>query len=93
MTNAQTYNFDEVNTEDTPQIIMSGHKYRLVYPTVEDIEKIQELKTDEERTNAMYGFLKPEGDSPVFAEVIKKQDIRVLKKFADMMKKEFGVEG
>lgn len=93
MTNAQTYNFDEINQEETPVIIMQGHRYRLKYPTVEDIEKIQELKTDQERTDAMYGFLIPEGDSPTFAEIIKRQDIRVLKKFADMMKKEFGVEG
>lgn len=92
MTNkAQNYNFDEIDVNDTPLITMGGHQYRLRYPTVEDIEKIQDLKTDEERTDAMYDFLVPEGDSPAFKETLKKQDIRVLKRFSEMMKTEFGV--
>lgn len=91
MTN--NYNFDEINTEDRPEIIMSGHKYRLRYPTVEDIENVQKLKTDEERLKALYSYIEQqEGEETPFEEVLRKQDIRVLKKFGDMIKKEFGLE-
>ena len=94
MTNtAQTYNFDEINAEDRPKIVMGGHNYELWYPTVEDIERVQELKTDEERTKALYSFIHPaEGEEMPFEKILKKQDIRVFKKFSEMIRKEFGVE-
>lgn len=94
MTNtAQTYDFDVINEEERPKIIMGGHHYELHHPTVEDIEIVQDLKTDDERTKALYGFIHPaEGEDTPFEEILKKQDIRVFKKFGEMIRKEFGVE-
>lgn len=86
------YNFDEIN-QDSPEIIMGGQKYTLRYPTVEDIEKIQELKTDEERTKAVYNFVETtEEGQPPFETALKKQSIKVMIAFTEMIKKEFGVE-
>lgn len=91
MSNKQ-YNFDEVK-EESPTIIMGGETYTLVYPTLEDIEKIQSLKTDEERTNAVYEFVqKTDEKQPDFKEVLRKQSVKVLVAFTNMIKDEFGVE-
>lgn len=90
---ANEYNFDVVDQNDKPQIVMGGHKYQLRYPTVEDIEDIQKLKTDEERQEVLYGFIEPrDGETVPFKDVLRKQDIRVFRKFSEMVKKEFGVE-
>jgi hypothetical protein len=86
------YNFDEIKDE-SPTIIMGGYTYKLVYPTVEDVEKIQSYKTDEEKTNAVYGFVeKTQQSDPDFKTTLFKQNIKVLKAFTDMIKDEFGVE-
>jgi hypothetical protein len=94
MTNTSpTYNFDEIDQNDRPKIVMGGHRFRLRYPTVEDIESVQKLETDEQKTEALYSFIeRDEGEETEFKEVIKKQDIRVFKRFSEMIKKEFGVE-
>lgn len=87
------YNFDEAAQEDSPTIIMGGQNYKLRYPTVEEIEGLQKLKTDEERADAIYGFVeKTSPDQPDFKDVLQKQSIRVLKAFTAMIKTEFGVE-
>lgn len=89
----QEYNFDNDVDNDSPTIIMGGETFKLVYPTLEEIEKIQALKTDEERTDAVYGFVeKTKDDQPEFRDVLQKQSIKVLKAFTDVIKKEFGVE-
>jgi hypothetical protein len=88
----KNYNFDEVNDE-SPTIILGGENYKLVYPTLEEIEKIQALKTDEERTDAVYQFIhKTDEKQPEFRDVLKKQSIKVLIAFTEMIKTEFGVE-
>lgn len=90
---SKDYNFDEI-TSDGPTIIMGGQTYKLVYPTVEEVERVQGLKTDEERNDAVYGYVvKTTEDQPEFRETLKKQSIKVLIAFTDMIKREFGVEG
>lgn len=90
---SNNYNFDEVDQEDRPTIVMGGLNYKLRYPTVEEVEKLQNLKTDEERTAALYSFIEAEDEKQEkFESIIKKQDIRVFRKFSDMIKTEFGVE-
>jgi len=90
---SKDYNFDEISEQDGPTVKMGGHTYKLVYPTVEDIEKIQGLKTDQEQTDAIYAFLKPESaDAPPFKDVIRKANVKVIKAFSEMVKAEFGVE-
>jgi len=89
---SNNYNFDEIKS-DSPTIILGGHTYKLVYPTVEEVERIQELKTDEEKTKAVYNFVQKTNDAdPTFEDVLKSQNIKVLQAFADMIKTEFGVE-
>ena len=89
---SNNYNFDEIQDE-SPEIILGGQKYQLKYPTIEELEKIQELKTDEERTDAIYSFVqKTEEKQPEFRDVLKKSNIKVMIAFTNMIKKEFGVE-
>ncbi len=91
MTNS--YDFDKTAKEERPLIIMGGYRYNLRYPTVEDIERIQKLETDEQRTDALYQFIEPQEGAAPFKDVLMKQDIRVLRQFSEMIKVEFGVEG
>ena len=87
----KTYNFDE-GDNDSPTIIMGGLTYKLFYPVVEDIERIQKLKTDEEINDVIYSFVKKTNDNdPEFKETLKKQSIKVLVKFTEMVKTEFGL--
>lgn len=86
------YNFDEIKDE-SPTIVMGGQTYKLVYPTVEDIENVQKMKTDEERAEAVYSFVqKTDPEQPEFRDILRKQNIKVLKAFTEMIKAEFGVE-
>lgn len=92
-TTPTVYNFDDISDQESPVIVMGGNKYRLKYPTIEDIEKIQSAKDDKEQEKLLYEFVTPEeGTTVSFEETLKKQDIRVLKRFSAMLKKEFGVE-
>jgi hypothetical protein len=86
------YNFDEINVNERPEIIMGGTTYLLRYPTLEEVEELQKLKTPEEQTDKMYSFIeKTDDDQPDFKLVLRKQDIRIVKAFSEMLKKEFGV--
>lgn len=86
------YNFDDISDE-SPTIIMGGNTYKLSYPTLEEIEKIQELKTEKEQTEAIYNYVKKTEDSqPEFRDVLRKQNLKVLVAFTKMIKEEFGVE-
>ncbi len=89
---ANNYNFDEIQGEQ-PFIRMGGHDYKLRYPTVSEVEKIQDLKTDLERADLVYSFVEvTKENQPPFKEVLMKMDIRVLKAFTEMIQKEFGIE-
>lgn len=91
MTN--NYNFDEIDQSERPVIIMGGNKYYLRYPTVEEIEEVQKLKTDEEKNEFIYKFVDKEvDDQPDFRTVLRKQNIKVFRAFLNAVKKEFGVE-
>lgn len=93
---SNTYDFDKIaqsSENESPTIVMGGESYLLSYPTVEQVEKIQTLKTDEEKTNAIYSFVKPSTpETKPFKEVLQKQNIKVMQAFSDMIKKEFGVD-
>lgn len=89
---SKVHNFDEIKGE-SPTIIMGGFTYTLVYPTVEDIEKLQNVKSDEERADAVYGFVEKTNESdPPFRDTLKKQNIKVLQAFTKMIQEEFGIE-
>jgi hypothetical protein len=86
------YNFDDLQGEQ-PIVKMGGYEYRLRYPTVAEIENLNELKTDKEKTDAVYAFVERTGDGvPDFKEVLRQQDIRVLREFNRMIKTEFGID-
>jgi hypothetical protein len=85
------YNFDQIDN-DEPTIVMGGVDYKLRSPTVEEIEKIQDLTDPKKRTDAIYDFVYNvnEGEMP-FHENLQKQNLKVLTAFTEMIKKEFGV--
>ena len=90
---SNNYDFDAIKVEN-PTIKMGGHDYTLEYPTMEEIEAIEKLKDDEDKNNGLYQFIKKNDDSaPDFKDVLKKQNIKVIKAFTEMVKKEFGVDG
>jgi len=95
------------NVDDTFDFILRGKKYVMRYPTTEELEEIQDLNTEyealedkttdeakmmnEKLTNATYNFIKPEQDGPSIKEVLKKENVKVLSKFNNMIKNELKV--
>ena len=78
---------------DGADVILGGHKYRLRFPTLGEVEKLQELKTDEERTEAVYKFVeKTKDDQPDFKELLKNSSIKATQEFGNMIRTEFGIE-
>ncbi len=87
------YNFDDITNADRPVIVMGGKQYVLRYPTLEEVEALQKLENDDQRGDVMYSYIEPtEEGQPPFKELLRKQDIRVVKAFSQMLRKEFGVE-
>lgn len=94
------------NVEDSFDFDIDGHVYDMKYPTVEELEQLQKLISDNEAAKAkgekvnddavmewMYSFITPrKEDSPSIADTMKKQNIKVLRNFTEMFKTEFGVE-
>lgn len=90
---SNVYNFDEAASSDAPLILMGGYEYRLRYPTLEEIETMQKAKSDEEKNDLIYKFVeKTKDDQPEFKEVFRKQNIKVLQKFTEMVTKEFDLK-
>lgn len=95
---------DNVNESFTFEV--GGHQYKMIYPTLEQVEELQKLVTESGSKKAdgevsdettpmdwMYKFISQVGEntSPI-QEVMKKQNIRVMANFSDMVKTEFGLE-
>ncbi len=86
-----SYNLNE-NTEDEIEIILNGKKYKMRLATVQEIEDIQKM-AEEKQNDAMYEYVDTtEPDQTPFKDEIKKCNIRVIKRFGEMLKKEFSVE-
>ena len=94
-----TYNLND-NVNESFSFTLGGFEYQMRYPTVEETENFQKIlaKSDEEKnTDAvmaeMYSYISSDDEkAPPIAEAMKKQNIRVIKNFNEMIKAEFGAE-
>lgn len=84
-----TYNLDEDAAEHF-EFILQGNKYRMRYPTTEEIEQADKLETDEQKNDVVYEYISPVDNAPPVREVLKKVNIKVVKKFNQMVRTEFG---
>lgn len=83
------YNLDDVN--DSFEFTLSGNRYKMRYPTTEEVELGDKLKTDAEKLQWLYDFISPvELSSPPITEVLKRVNVKVLARFNEMIKTEFG---
>lgn len=100
------YNLNDNVNDDFP-FEVSGIQYKMRYPLVEEIEKMQEMVAaselkklknedtteDDEELNAwLYAFITPvKEESPSIEDTMKKQNVKVLQNFTKMFKTEFGM--
>lgn len=89
---SNVYNLDEIG-QDGPTIIIDGNEYTLMYPTMEQIENVRDEKDEQKQNDALFDFVvaKNDGVTP-FKDVLKRKNLLVLKKFANIVKDEFGME-
>lgn len=85
----QIHNLDEDSAEYF-EFILKGNSYRMRYPTTEEIEVASKLKTDEEKNKAVFDYITPVNDAPPIQDVLKQSNIKIYRKFNDMVKTEFG---
>ena len=93
------YNLND-NVQDSFEFILGGHTYKMRYPTVEETEAVQEVlqkaKESEDTSEIlkqMYQFISSDDkDAPDIADALKKQNIKVIKNFNEMIKAEFSAE-
>lgn len=90
------YNLND-NVSDHFEFILGGHTYKMKYPTVEETEQVQDaLKKAQESNNnesvlkIMFQFISSDDkEAPSFDEAIKKQNIKVIQNFSQMIEAEF----
>ena len=93
------------NISDKHEFTIGGLDFDLKYPTMTDLEPIdnlfKELKTadedrkkviNEEITDKMYAMITPVGHDTPIKEVLKNQPLPVVKAFNRMLKREFEAE-
>lgn len=90
-----TYKLND-NVENSFKFQIDDCVYDMAYPTLDEIEKEQEkiskLKESEQAqaiTDWMYSFITKQGDAPEIKELLKKQNIKVISKFNEMLNEEF----
>lgn len=85
-----THNLDEQIVEYF-DFILKGHTYRFRHLTIEELEKVQELKDNEKELRLyLFQFIdKVNPESPDFPEIAKKMIAPQWMKFAEMLKAEF----
>lgn len=94
-----TYNLND-NVQDYFEFILGGHTYKMKYPTVEETETVQKLLKDAQEKGdtseillQMYQFISSDDEkAPPIAEALKKQNIKVIQNFNEMIKTEFSTE-
>lgn len=89
------YNLND-NVSDSFEFEVGGHKYKMRYPTLPEAQKIgieSEKAGDDIDTflKVVYSFVDSVEDAPPIAETMKKQNMLVFKRFATMIRTEFGI--
>ena len=95
------------NVDETFDFALRGKKYVMKYPTTGELEDIQVLaqkydklddKTtleakdlEEQLTNAIYEYITPVDHDTKIKDAIRKENVKVLKKFNVMIREELAV--
>lgn len=88
----QPYDLDKAGGPEYFEFLLGGKRYKMVYPTTEELEPMQKMD-DAERQEKMYSYISPvDQDAPEFKVALGKARIPVVREFAKMLKKEFGIE-
>ena len=91
-----SYNLND-NVQESFEFTLGGFTYQMKYPTVEETEKVQdvikEAKKDEDSSKILaqlFSFI-TSGDenAPNIEVAIRKQNIKVVQNFNEMIKTEF----
>lgn len=81
------------NVTESFQFELDGKTYTMKYPTMEELEAVQDIVKKEEDSDKvmdyMYGFITGEPD---IKKTLKKQNIKVIQNFNKMVRTEFGIE-
>jgi hypothetical protein len=86
------HNLDEGAT-DSFEFIMGGHTYSMRYPNTEEITEAEKLASDSDKqVQWFYSFITPVGEGPSIEETIKKANIKLVKRFNQMVAAEFSAE-
>ncbi len=91
-----TYNLND-NVKDSFDFQLEEHTYKMRYPTLEEIQAIQKtVKKEGDDSQAvmdeLYTFIDPQDSAPPIGELMKKQNMKVIRNFSEMIRKEYGVE-
>lgn len=101
------YNLTD-NVEDSFGIEIRGLKYTMRYPRTEEVERIREIseqaegvdgnnaelaaKANKELEDALYSFITPVGHEESIQEALSKENIKVMRNFIQMVRKELSLE-
>jgi len=92
-----TYNLND-NVAESFEFILGGFTYKMKYPTVEETEAVQAVLQEAEKSQdtskvleQMYQFISSDNkEAPAIGDILKKQSIKVIQNFNEMIKTEFG---
>jgi hypothetical protein len=94
-----SYNLDENTSQEYFEFELGGNKYRMVYPTTEELEAFQALKLPDGSADIaamnkkVYEFVSSENpDAPSIEKALKGARVPVLRKFREMISTEFGLK-
>ena len=92
-----TYNLND-NVQESFEFILGGFTYKMKFPTVEETEAVQAVLQEAEKSKdtskvleQMYQFISSDNkEAPAIGDILKKQSIKVIQNFNEMIKTEFG---
>jgi len=92
-----TYNLND-NVAESFEFILGGFTYKMKYPTVEETEAVQAVLQEAVKSQdtskvleQMYQFISSDNkEAPAIGDILKKQSIKVIQNFNEMIKTEFG---
>lgn len=88
---SQTYNLDEV--EDGVEFILNEKRYRLRFPTTEEVLNAEKLTDSQEQLAFMYNLVEAiDKDAPNIKEALSGQNVKKTAKFNEMIKASFAGE-
>lgn len=83
-----SYNLDE-NVSEYFEFQMGGGKYKMKYPTTEDVKEFQD-KDESKVEKKLLSLIESVEGSPDFTVVYNKANVQTMRNFNKMMMKEIG---